>query len=75
MCNRINLDILQEFTGNSDRNTPVTQIFFKPVAALYVRIVPVTWYYDPDDSETTTNNAPALRFELLGCAGKTTVDI
>ncbi|XP_033109129.1 lactadherin-like isoform X2 [Anneissia japonica] len=47
------------FTGNSDRNTAVTNMFNTGVFARYVRIHPTDW-----------NEHISLRFEVLGCPGK-----
>ncbi len=33
-----------EFEGNSDNDTPVRQLFEKPVLARYVRIMPTAWF-------------------------------
>ncbi|XP_071795899.1 uncharacterized protein [Asterias amurensis] len=46
----------QTFIGNTDRNTPVTNIFQQPIQARYIRIRPTAW-----------NGNPALRIELFGC--------
>ncbi|XP_071795892.1 uncharacterized protein [Asterias amurensis] len=46
----------QTFIGNTDGNTPVTNIFQQPIQARYIRIRPTAW-----------NNALSLRIELLGC--------
>ncbi|XP_071796274.1 uncharacterized protein [Asterias amurensis] len=46
----------QTFIGNTDGNTPVTNIFQQPIQARYIRIRPTAW-----------NNSPTLRIELLGC--------
>ncbi|XP_041477638.1 uncharacterized protein LOC121425593 [Lytechinus variegatus] len=43
------------FTGNSDRNTPVTSKFPLPVVTRYVRILPASWH-----------GYISMRFELLG---------
>ncbi|XP_072045873.1 uncharacterized protein [Amphiura filiformis] len=57
------------FIGNTDQVGKVTQTFATPVVALYLRIVPLTWYYDNTLALTddTVVNRPALRFELEGC--------
>ncbi|XP_072043402.1 uncharacterized protein [Amphiura filiformis] len=46
----------QIFEANSDRNTPVTQLFDRPVRARYVKLRPMEWV-----------GMICLRFELLGC--------
>ncbi|XP_071796246.1 uncharacterized protein [Asterias amurensis] len=46
----------QTFIGNTDGNTPVTNIFQQPIQARYIRIRPTAW-----------NSKPFLRIELLGC--------
>ncbi|XP_071796301.1 uncharacterized protein [Asterias amurensis] len=46
----------QTFIGNTDRNTPVTNMFQQPIQARYIRIRPTIWIGLPD-----------LRIELLGC--------
>ncbi|XP_071795900.1 uncharacterized protein [Asterias amurensis] len=46
----------QTFIGNTDRNTPVTNIFQQPIQARYIRIRPTAWI-----------GLPVLRIELLGC--------
>ena len=49
------------FEANSDSSTPVTQLFYRPVRARYIKIWPVEW------------KKACLQFELLGCdliAGK-----
>ncbi|XP_071795634.1 coagulation factor VIII-like [Asterias amurensis] len=46
----------QTFIGNTDGNTPVTNIFQQPIQARYIRIRPTAWVTYPD-----------LRIELLGC--------
>ncbi|XP_071795635.1 uncharacterized protein [Asterias amurensis] len=46
----------QTFVGNTDRNTPVTNIFQQPIQARYIRIRPTAWIGWPD-----------LRIELIGC--------
>ena len=48
--------ILQIFGGNSDRNTPVTSEFLKPVKAQVIRIMPVGFHV-----------YKALRFDVLLC--------
>ncbi|XP_033097846.1 lactadherin-like isoform X2 [Anneissia japonica] len=45
-----------EFTGNWDRDTPVTNTFYAPVYARLIRIHPTSW-----------SGHISLRFELLGC--------
>jgi RHS repeat-associated protein len=37
-------DLAQSFTGNTDRNTVVQNLFSSPIAARFVRIKPVSWY-------------------------------
>ena len=49
---------LQTFIGNTDGNTPVTNIFQQPFQARYIRIRPTAW-----------NTYTDLRIELLGCRG------
>ncbi|XP_071795659.1 uncharacterized protein [Asterias amurensis] len=46
----------QTFIGNTDGNTPVTNIFQQPIQARYIRIRPTAWV-----------KYPVLRIELLGC--------
>ena len=50
---------MQVFEGSSDRNTPVTHLFYEVVRLLHIRIQPVKWHVNI-----------AMRFELLGCVGK-----
>ncbi|XP_078603719.1 uncharacterized protein LOC144877607 isoform X4 [Branchiostoma floridae x Branchiostoma japonicum] len=45
------------FPGNTDFNTPVTNLLVNPIGARYVRFLPQTW-----------NGDPALRVEIVGCA-------
>ena len=47
-----------KFGGNSDKDTPVTNIFNSPVRARFIRIHPTQW-----------NNKISMRFEVLGCEG------
>ncbi|KAI8498132.1 hypothetical protein Bbelb_240760 [Branchiostoma belcheri] len=47
---------LQVFTGNTDRNTPVTNLLDNPIDARYVRFNPQTWH-----------GHLAMRVEILGC--------
>ena len=52
------------FEANSDSSTPVTQLFYRPVRARYIKIWPVEW---------SKNGRTCMQFELLGCdviAGK-----
>ncbi|XP_022083768.1 lactadherin-like [Acanthaster planci] len=49
-------DEAKVFTGNSDGNTPVTNMFKASVLATTVRIEPTEWHHNV-----------GLRFELLGC--------
>ena len=51
--------ILKIFIGNKDRNTPVTSMFTIPLSARFIRINPTDW-----------RNVPAMRFEVLECAGE-----
>ncbi|XP_033127083.1 probable carboxypeptidase X1 [Anneissia japonica] len=56
VTNTMNLPMT--FTGNTDRNTKVTNLFPKgPVLARNIRIHPTDW----------NRNAPSLRFEVIGC--------
>eukprot|EP00058_Branchiostoma_floridae_P012572 XP_002598060.1 hypothetical protein BRAFLDRAFT_85725 [Branchiostoma floridae] len=48
------------FPGNTDRDTPVTNLLVNPIGARYVRFLPQTW-----------NMWPYLRVEILGCAAVT----
>ncbi|XP_071503480.1 lactadherin-like [Diadema antillarum] len=43
------------FTGNKDRNTPVTAKFLRSVTARYIRIHPVTWH-----------SHISMRFDVIG---------
>ncbi|XP_033115250.1 hyalin-like [Anneissia japonica] len=43
------------FSGNTDQNTEVTQMFKSAIDAQFIRISPVSWYRNP-----------ALRIEILG---------
>ncbi|XP_078667263.1 uncharacterized protein LOC144909086 [Branchiostoma floridae x Branchiostoma belcheri] len=45
------------FTGNTDMNTPVTNLLDNPVAARYVRFLVLTWVYHI-----------SMRAEILGCS-------
>ncbi|XP_019639599.1 PREDICTED: uncharacterized protein LOC109481455 [Branchiostoma belcheri] len=45
------------FPGNTDTNTPVTNLQDNPIAARYVRFYPQTWH-----------NYIAMRVEILGCS-------
>ena len=47
------------FGGVSDRDTPVTRMFPRPVFAESIRINPTEWM-----------DWIAVRFEVLGCAGE-----
>ncbi|XP_038060413.1 lactadherin-like [Patiria miniata] len=47
---------IKVFIGNTDYNTPVTNLFAESVVATVVRIEPIEW-----------NMFVALRLELLGC--------
>ncbi|XP_019619435.1 PREDICTED: uncharacterized protein LOC109466209 [Branchiostoma belcheri] len=47
---------LQVLTGNTDKNTPVTNLLDNPFTARYVRFYPQSW-----------NNYIAMRVEILGC--------
>ncbi|XP_066294609.1 uncharacterized protein [Branchiostoma lanceolatum] len=44
------------FTGNVDRNTPVTNLLDNPIDASYVRFLPQTWHREI-----------AMRAEIVGC--------
>ncbi|XP_071796313.1 uncharacterized protein [Asterias amurensis] len=46
----------QTFIGNTDGDTPVTNIFQQPIQARYIRIRPTDWHTEP-----------GIRIELLGC--------
>ncbi|CAH1255660.1 MFGE8 [Branchiostoma lanceolatum] len=46
----------QVFPGNTDRNTPVTNLLDDPVDARYVRFLPQSWY-----------GWMSMRVEILGC--------
>ncbi|KAL9982723.1 hypothetical protein ACROYT_G004806 [Oculina patagonica] len=46
----------QVFVGNTDKNTPVSRTFTKPIYARFVRILPLTWY-----------SRNCMRLELYGC--------
>ncbi|XP_033113012.1 C-type mannose receptor 2-like [Anneissia japonica] len=46
------------FTGNSDGNTAVTNMFHIPVYAQYIRIHPMSWIHHI-----------CMRFEVIGCSG------
>ncbi|XP_033105246.1 polycystic kidney disease protein 1-like 2 [Anneissia japonica] len=48
---------VQDFIGNVDQNTPVTNIFSETAYAQFIRIYP-----------TSLNNEIGLRFEVIGCA-------
>ncbi|XP_072029250.1 uncharacterized protein [Amphiura filiformis] len=48
----------EEFIGNYDRDTPVTNMFDSPILARFVRIRPTEW-----------NSHISMRLELLGCQG------
>ena len=50
--------LTQMFSGNSDRNTVVTNIFATPAMAQYIRILSVEWTLHI-----------GMRVELLGCQG------
>ena len=52
----------QIFTGNTDRNTKITNIFPEPVTARCIRINPRTW-------KSYVN----MRFDVLGCLLEPTV--
>ena len=49
--------LLQDFTGNSDRNSVVYHELNPPIRARFLRFLPVTW-----------NSFIAMRVELYGCA-------
>ena len=48
--------LLQDFTGNTDINTVVTNFFPDPVVADAIRILPTTW-----------ERFIIIRMEILGC--------
>ncbi|XP_038060492.1 lactadherin-like [Patiria miniata] len=48
---------IKVFIGNTDTDTPVTNLFDESVVATVVRIEPMEWY----------SNYVAMRLELLGC--------
>ena len=51
--------MIYNFYGNSDKDTPVTNMFLgSPVRARFIRIQPTAW-----------NNKISMRFEVLGCGG------
>ncbi|XP_078603618.1 uncharacterized protein LOC144877552 isoform X3 [Branchiostoma floridae x Branchiostoma japonicum] len=50
------------FPGNTDDNTPVTNLLDNPIGTRYVRFLPQTW-----------NKYPDLGVEILGCAAGDTV--
>ena len=52
------LNLLQKFSGNSDRNTVVSHGISPPIKALFIRIFPL---------DTKTLRRTALRLELYGC--------
>ncbi|XP_078696106.1 putative carboxypeptidase X1 [Branchiostoma floridae x Branchiostoma belcheri] len=45
------------FPGNTDRNTPVTNLLDSPIAARYVRFLPQSWH-----------DHMSMRVEVLGCS-------
>ncbi|XP_033105774.1 uncharacterized protein LOC117108037 [Anneissia japonica] len=47
---------VEEFVGNTDRDTPVTNLFPTPISAQFLRVHPTAW-----------NGHISMRFELLGC--------
>ena len=53
----VNNSPIRDFSGNSDRNTVVTNCFRPSILARYVRVHPKTWY-----------GHISMRIELLGCA-------
>jgi len=50
--------LVQEFGGNTDRDTPVFHDLNPPIRARYIRFRPVAWY-----------GSVAMRVELYGCRG------
>ena len=52
------LNLLQKFSGNSDRNTVVSHGISSPIKASFIRILPL---------DTKTLRRTALRLELYGC--------
>ena len=49
---------LQDFQGNSDRNTVIRQILFEGLVTRYVRVIPKDW-----------RGLSCLRVELYGATG------
>eukprot|EP00057_Strongylocentrotus_purpuratus_P023396 XP_011677870.1 PREDICTED: uncharacterized protein LOC100889795 [Strongylocentrotus purpuratus] len=49
-------DMMQTFMGNTDKETIVTNYFWKPVKAEVIRILPKNW-----------SSRISMRFEVLGC--------
>ncbi|XP_033117579.1 uncharacterized protein LOC117117396 [Anneissia japonica] len=49
---------IEVFTGNSDRNTSVENMFHVPVYAMVIRISPISW-----------SQNISMRFEVVGCSG------
>ncbi|XP_038052541.1 uncharacterized protein LOC119725269 isoform X4 [Patiria miniata] len=47
---------IKEFTGNTDKSSPVTRIFDAPITAQFIRFIPTAYHV-----------WPTLRMELLGC--------
>ena len=46
------------FEGSWDRDTHATHVFYKPMTAHYIRILPAEWF-----------GKISVRIELLGCIG------
>ena len=61
--NFLHLTLLQDFQGNSDRNTVNKQILFEGLVTTFVRVLPKAWHV-----------LPCLRIELYGASGKWAVD-
>ena len=58
LCLLVFLNLLQKFSGNSDRNTVVSHGISPPIKASFIRILPL---------DTKTLRRTALRLELYGC--------
>ncbi|XP_078696172.1 uncharacterized protein LOC144924635 isoform X2 [Branchiostoma floridae x Branchiostoma belcheri] len=53
----VTCDGSKNFPGNTDRNTPVTNLLDSPIGARYVRFLPQTW-----------KTHMSMRVEVLGCS-------
>ncbi|CAH3103665.1 unnamed protein product, partial [Porites lobata] len=56
--------LLQDFTGNTDRNTVVLNVLHPSIDARYIRVNPKTW-----------NSHISMRMELLGCPSGTNISV